>query len=65
MGQIKITRAHKKSSIGDCPLSAQAMLESIPSQIIAKLTSDDLAALMDANWQLAQRSKAIALREGC
>lgn len=65
MSSIKITRAYKKSTIGSCPLSAQAMLEAVPEQIIAKLSSDDLAALMDANWQLAQRSKAIALREGC
>ena len=65
MSSIKITRAYKKSSIGSCPLSAQAMLEAIPDQIIAKLTSDELATLIDANWRLAQRSKAIALKEGC
>lgn len=60
---IKVNRALQSAAIGDCPRSAAAMLEAIPASVIARLTSREIAALLDANWRLALASKAQADRE--
>ncbi|MFN7002195.1 MAG: hypothetical protein ACK4NW_02050 [Roseinatronobacter sp.] len=57
---IKVNRAVAMSQIGSHPASAQAMLAAIPRDVIDALPSRLVAALLDANWQLAQQSKAIA-----
>lgn len=59
---IKVNRAMSLASIGAYPESARAMLRAIPHIVVAALTAKQLAALMDANWTLAQASKAIAER---
>ena len=60
---IKIERARKLSLTGNYPASFGAMLAAIPASIVDALTSRQLAELIDANWTLAQASKAIANRE--
>lgn len=57
---IKINRALRQSSIGTNPASASAMLAGIPASIIEAVTSRQLADLLDANWSLAQETKALA-----
>lgn len=39
------------------------MLDAIPAEVVAALTSRQLAALLDAMWQTACASKALANRE--
>ena len=63
MHTIKIKRALRLSTIGSCHYSAMAMLDAIPETVVAALTSAQIAELIDANWRLAQASKAIAERE--
>lgn len=63
MSQIKITRARRLAIIGNCPGSFAAMVEAIPAAAIAALSSKAIAAVVDANWQLASASKAIAARD--
>jgi hypothetical protein len=63
MMSIKIERALRKSRIGDYPSSAGAMLDAVPDTVVAALSSDQLAALLDALWHSCQLSKTIARRE--
>jgi len=56
----KISRAHKLAAIGNCPGSFEAMLAAIPLGVRRTLNSGQIALLLDANWQLACASKAIA-----
>jgi hypothetical protein len=63
MSSIKVDRALRLSAIGDCPASAAAMLDAIPSAVVAALNSTQLAALIDANWHLAGASKAMAIAD--
>ena len=63
MSQIKINRARQISIIGNCSGSFAAMLEAIPTSVIARLPSREVAALIDANWRLAQASKSIAAQD--
>ncbi len=65
MASVKINRALKMAKIGDNPGSASDMLDAIPAKIIKQLPSRLLADLLDANWALAQASKALANRETC
>ncbi len=60
---IKVNRALKLSKIGDCPQSASAMLDALPASAISALTGAQIAEMLDAMWDMAQRSKAIAERE--
>lgn len=62
---IKINRAQALSTTGRYSASFAAMLEAIPLPVVVALTSRQLAALIDANWRLADASKAIATREIC
>jgi len=59
MPRTKINRARKIAAIGDCHASFDAMLDAIPVAVIDRLSSRELAALIDANWRLARASKAI------
>ncbi|HCZ00196.1 MAG: hypothetical protein A3D16_12055 [Rhodobacterales bacterium RIFCSPHIGHO2_02_FULL_62_130] len=61
--QIKVNRAVKMSAIGSHPRSASAMLGAIPDDVIAALPARLIAQMIDANWQLAQASKALAVRD--
>lgn len=61
--QIKVNRAVKMSAIGAHSISASAMLSAIPADVIASLPARLIAALLDSNWQLAQASKAIAIKD--
>lgn len=63
MSTLKIKRALRLATIGNCPASAAAMLQAVPASVTKKLTSRDLATLLDANWRLAQTSKSLASRE--
>ncbi|QIG79976.1 hypothetical protein [Stakelama tenebrarum] len=63
MHPIKINRALNAAAIGSCPGSASDMLAAIPDSVVAALPGRLLAELLDANWQLAQRSKSLAARE--
>ncbi len=64
MSTIKINRAVRLTKMGAYPTTTRDMLRSIPQAVVEALNSRQLAQLLDANWDLAQRSKAIALREG-
>lgn len=61
--KIKVNRALTMSQIGNNPASAAAMLAAIPNDVILALPSRMIAQILDANWRLAQNSKAIALRD--
>lgn len=63
MSTIKVNRALKIATIGDCPGSASDMLGLIPAAVIQQVNSRTLAALIDGMWQACQASKAIAARE--
>lgn len=57
---VKINRALRRSAIGNCPASAHAMLSALPHAVVAKLSSNELALLLDALWRTAQAAKALA-----
>jgi hypothetical protein len=59
---IKYNRAKKISVIGINHASFKAMWDAIPQEVKSALNSGQLAQLVDANWGLAQKSKAIADR---
>ncbi|RWR28867.1 hypothetical protein D2T31_12200 [Sinirhodobacter populi] len=61
--QIKVNRAIKMSEIGAHAESAAAMLLAIPESVVEALPARLIAQLLDANWTLAQQSKAIAERD--
>lgn len=61
--EIKINRAMRLAEIGRYPASAAAMLRPIPAKVIASVTAKTLAAILDANWRIAQESKAIAIKD--
>lgn len=63
MSRIKVARAKKHAKIGPYHGSFEAMLESIPSSVVASLTARQLGELIDANWRLAARSKSIGEKE--
>ena len=58
--QIKVNRALSLSQVGKYPSSASAMLRAVPDSVLAKVTSRELADLLDAMWDLSAASKAIA-----
>lgn len=60
---IKVNRAVKMSMIGAHTGCVQAMLAAIPAEVIDALPARAIAKLLDGNWQLAQASKALAIRE--
>ncbi|MCK5930993.1 MAG: hypothetical protein KAG89_02390 [Fulvimarina manganoxydans] len=62
---IKIRRAISMSSIGSLVETRSAMLEAIPASVLATASSRQIADLLDANWALAQRSKASAAEAAC
>lgn len=59
----KVNRALALSGIGAHPQSASAMLSAIPDEVIDALPARLIAQILDANWTLAESSKAIAERE--
>jgi hypothetical protein len=61
--QIKVNRALRQSKIGKHPASASAMLRAVPNSVVAKVSSRELAEMLDAMWSLAEKSKAIANSE--
>lgn len=60
---IKVNRAVKLSAIGSNPRSCAAMLNAILLEVIDALPARAIAKLLDANWQMACASKALAIRE--
>lgn len=56
----KITRAIRKSTVGEFPRTFSSMLEYVPASAMAKLSSTEIAELVDAFWSCAQKSKYIA-----
>lgn len=56
----KVNRAMQLAAIGNYPESRSAMLRALPESAIAQLTARGLADMLDAAWQLASASKAIA-----
>lgn len=65
MHTIKINRALAGAAIGRNPGSALDMLAAIPATVIDALPARLLAELLDANWSLAQASKALAHTDAC
>jgi len=61
--QIKINRAEHLAKIGACPQSFDAMLEHVSGDLIGSVTSRELAAIIDALWCCAGKSKCLAERE--
>lgn len=60
---IKLDRAAKLCDLARYPASYAAMLDAIPASIIDALTARQIAELVDANWRLAQASKALRADE--
>lgn len=60
---IKNTRARKLSKIGNYPSTFAAISGFIPDDVWHKLSSKDIASLVDAMQDLAQNSKAIEVKE--
>ncbi len=65
MSKIKINRALRIADVGRFPGSASAMLDAIPSVVIAALTARPLALMLDGLWSTCREAKAIAAREAC
>ena len=63
MNHIKIEKARKKSSIGSGPMTWRAHLDAVPPSVIARLTSSELAELLDAMRRLTEATKAFHERE--
>lgn len=63
MHDIKVNRALRLSKTGRYPASANAMLAHVPEAVIATIPGQQLAELIDAMWDCAQASKALAARE--
>lgn len=61
--RTKINRAMALAEIGGDKASAAAMLRVIPESVIARVTGQQLAELLDAMWKLSQSSKEIAETE--
>lgn len=60
---IKVNRAIGMCALSNYPQSASAMLAEIPQDVIATLPARLIAKMIDANWNLAQKSKDIATRD--
>jgi hypothetical protein len=60
---IKINRALEKAEVGKYPRTFEAILNSVPGPTITKLTSSELAELMDAIGAHAAVSKRLAEQE--
>jgi hypothetical protein len=63
MHYIKIDRARKLADVGRYNRSCEAMLAHVPPALIDRLTSAELAMVLDALWSCAQKSKGIAERD--
>lgn len=61
--RTKINRAMALAEIGSSKASAEAMLRVIPESVIAKISGQELAQLLDAMWRLSQNSKDLAETE--
>jgi len=48
VNHIKIEKARKKSSIGSAPMTWRVHLDAVPPSVVARLTSTELAELIDA-----------------
>lgn len=60
---IKVAKAANSAKIGQCSRSLGAMLDYVPESVVAKLTSSELAEMLDAMWRACQDAKAIAGKE--
>lgn len=60
---IKLTRAAKVAKIGNYPSSFSAMAKFLPESVITKLSSREIADMIDEMWSLANNSKSIATDE--
>lgn len=60
---IKNTRARKLSKIGNYPSTFAAISGFIPDDVWQKLSSKEIASLIDAMQDLAQNSKALEVKE--
>jgi hypothetical protein len=47
MSSIKIAKARKKSSIGSMPMTWRVHLDAVPPSVVSRLTSSELAELLD------------------
>lgn len=65
MSQIKIKRARAAATIGRYPASFDAMLARVPADVVAALTSAQLAQMLDALADACDASKALAARDAC
>lgn len=63
MSKIKYSRSKDAAKRGEYNNSFDAMYREIPESVKAALTSKRIAELVDAMWNVAQKSKAIANRE--
>lgn len=59
MHTIKINRARKLSTTGKYPESFSAMLNHIPSRLIERLTSREIADMIDALWNASLKAKEL------
>lgn len=63
MNHIKIEKARRKSSIGSGPMTWKVHLDAVPASVIARLTSSELAELVDSMRRLTEATKAFHERE--
>ncbi len=60
---IKINRAAKHSKVGGLPSTFRSLLAYIPPELLDAMTSRQIGLTIDALYDCAQESKAIAVRE--
>ncbi len=61
--RTKINRAMRLAKVGENRATAEALLRVLPESVIARVTGQELAELLDAVWKLSRNSKASAETE--
>jgi len=63
VNHIKIEKGRKKSSIGSGPMTWRVHLDAVPPSVVGRLTSTELAELIDSMRGLTEATKAFHERE--
>ncbi|MCZ4260619.1 hypothetical protein O4G76_07160 [Limimaricola sp. G21655-S1] len=56
--RTKINRAMRLAKVGENRATAEALLRVLPESVIARVTGQELAELLDAVWKLSRNSRA-------
>ena len=63
MHSVKVSRAINKSVIGECGGSAADMLHFVPAAVVGRLSSDELAMMLNGLWSACREAKALAMAD--